>query len=251
MSWLFSQALVAEYSAATSSDGAQSAPLSASPMPQAYCSPDRMTAFSRISRSGMTYAPLTDALGEVLLTWFRAGFPARTSAALEQALESMEIDPGYGDIRPESSARYDPYSRQWKTHHCLWDEVLPWSSVTLPIWGTQLNGFVFPHPTSERPTIAIASGWSGETFPTPSVAMHKGSSRRALTRVDGRTRLRNRLDYWVERDGQRGRLNPEFVEWVMGWPIGWTALKPLAMDKFHEWQRQHSPCSPANAEEAA
>ena len=27
----------------------------------------------------------------------------------------------------------------------------------------------------------------------------------------------------------------------MGWPIGWTELRPLAMDKFLEWQRQHSP----------
>ena len=38
-----------------------------------------------------------------------------------------------------------------------------------------------------------------------------------------------------------GRLNPDWAEWLMGWPIGWTDLKPLAMDKFHEWLRQHSP----------
>jgi len=36
-----------------------------------------------------------------------------------------------------------------------------------------------------------------------------------------------------------GLLNPEWVEWLMGWPIGWTALQPLAMDKFREWQQQH------------
>ncbi|KJH67258.1 hypothetical protein UF16_11095 [Chromobacterium violaceum] len=38
-----------------------------------------------------------------------------------------------------------------------------------------------------------------------------------------------------------GQLNPEWVEWLMGWPIGWTGLKPLGMDKFREWQRQHGP----------
>ena len=38
-----------------------------------------------------------------------------------------------------------------------------------------------------------------------------------------------------------GQLNPPWVEWLMGWPIGWTDLKPLAMDKFQEWQQQHSP----------
>jgi hypothetical protein len=26
---------------------------------------------------------------------------------------------------------------------------------------------------------------------------------------------------------------PELPEWAMGWPTGWTELKPLAMDRFH------------------
>ena len=25
----------------------------------------------------------------------------------------------------------------------------------------------------------------------------------------------------------KGRLNPAWVEWLMGWPIGWTLLEPL------------------------
>ncbi len=32
--------------------------------------------------------------------------------------------------------------------------------------------------------------------------------------------------------GNGGQLNPPWVEWLMGWPIGWTDLKPLEMDKF-------------------
>lgn len=36
-----------------------------------------------------------------------------------------------------------------------------------------------------------------------------------------------------------GQLNPSWVEWLMGWPIGWTDLKPLAMDKFRSWWQQH------------
>jgi hypothetical protein len=121
----------------------------------------------------------------------------------------------------------------------LWDEVLPWSSVTLPQWGSMRNGVVYRHLNSAHLTTAIAPGWSGETLPTPSVAMAKGSSENALTRVDGRSRLRNRLDYWVERDGKNGRLNPEFIEWVMGWPIGWTAVAPLGTAKYREWRQQH------------
>ena len=28
-----------------------------------------------------------------------------------------------------------------------------------------------------------------------------------------------------------GKLSPLWVEWLMGWPVGWTDLNPLATDK--------------------
>ena len=37
-----------------------------------------------------------------------------------------------------------------------------------------------------------------------------------------------------------GHLNPNWVEWLMGWPIGWTDYTPLATDKFRQWQQLHS-----------
>ena len=40
-----------------------------------------------------------------------------------------------------------------------------------------------------------------------------------------------------------GSLNPEWVEWLQGWPIGWTDLRPLATDRFQEWQRLHGTFS--------
>ena len=39
-----------------------------------------------------------------------------------------------------------------------------------------------------------------------------------------------------------GRLNPTFVEWLMGWPIGSTAFTPLEMDRFREFMQQHGCC---------
>jgi hypothetical protein len=36
-----------------------------------------------------------------------------------------------------------------------------------------------------------------------------------------------------------GSLNPTWVEWLMGWPLGWTDLKPLATDKSHSAQQPH------------
>jgi hypothetical protein len=36
-----------------------------------------------------------------------------------------------------------------------------------------------------------------------------------------------------------GKLNPTWVEWLMGWPLGWTDLKPLETDKYHCVQQKH------------
>ena len=83
MSWLFSQALVAEYSQATCSAGELSALSSGNPTPLAYLPPDRTKDFSRPSRFGSTFRPLTEDLGAAVLTWFLAGSPARTSAPQE------------------------------------------------------------------------------------------------------------------------------------------------------------------------
>jgi len=80
MSWLFSQALVAEFSAGICSVGEPSVPSSSIPMQRAFLSHGKTTAFSRLSRFGMMCAPLTDAHGEALLTSFLAASHARKSA---------------------------------------------------------------------------------------------------------------------------------------------------------------------------
>ena len=80
--------------------------------------------------------------------------------------------------------------------------------------------------------------------PTPTATAHKGWSPNHK-----RANTDDRLDYSVEREAfQPGRqtpprrLNPEWVAWLMGWPIGHTSLKPLEMDKFREYERQHGEC---------
>jgi hypothetical protein len=39
-----------------------------------------------------------------------------------------------------------------------------------------------------------------------------------------------------------GALNPMWVEWLMGWPLGWTDLKPLATDKSPSVPLRHGEC---------
>jgi hypothetical protein len=39
-----------------------------------------------------------------------------------------------------------------------------------------------------------------------------------------------------------GKPSTRAMEWLMGWPPGWTALEPLAMDRFQRWLRSHGAC---------
>ena len=84
MSWLFSQALVEEYLGDISLDGEQSVPLSGNNTQQAYCAPDKMMGFSRLSRFGMMYKPLTENLGKELLMSYLADFRAKTLVPQEK-----------------------------------------------------------------------------------------------------------------------------------------------------------------------
>jgi hypothetical protein len=111
MSWLFSQALVAAYSAGSYLGGEPSARSSSTDTPQAYCAPDKMTAFSRLSRFGMMFAPLMDGHGEALLTWFQAGFPAKTSAWPAKDLDwlAREADSGPKCLREHAAKWHELY----------------------------------------------------------------------------------------------------------------------------------------------
>ena len=61
-----------------------------------------------------------------------------------------------------------------------------------------------------------------EMFPTPTSSDHKGWSKGHKRAEDAS----NRLDFAVEPDkGVGGTLNPMWVEWLMGFPIGWTDLE--------------------------
>jgi hypothetical protein len=232
MSWLYSQVLVAEYSEANSLAGAPSALSSASPTPQAYSSPDRMTAFSRLSRFGMTFAPLTDDHGEAVLTWFLAGFLAKTSArqGKERALTEPEAD--FGARWLESFARWDRATSSWKTPQCSLLADLDVFSETWPRWGMMRAGECSEQSMPVRTTNEKESG----LWRSPCARDWKGTT--ANTTYD-----QGRAQYiqLTEGGSVSGTIypNPITYEALMGWPLGWTDLKPLETDKFRQWQHSH------------
>ena len=44
------------------------------------------------------------------------------------------------------------------------------------------------------------------------------------------------------RDGEPSgrKLNPTWVEWLMGWVPGWTSLEPLPIDDFRRWENEQN-----------
>ena len=63
-----------------------------------------------------------------------------------------------------------------------------------------------------------------EKFPTPTSRDYKGARKLETLKKKGRNPKTNSLPDSVE--GKHiGRLNPTFVEWLMGFPLGWTELK--------------------------
>ena len=75
--------------------------------------------------------------------------------------------------------------------------------------------------------------FDSKQWPTPTAWDGTGGGERKTP--TGQNHLRDA----VKTPEVGGSLNPTWVEWLMGWHLGWTDLKPLAMDKFQAWQRSH------------
>jgi len=312
MSYIYSRALVEEYSAANCSDTAAFVQSSASHTPKPSWWHDKTMEPSRHSRFGMTYAPLTESLGAALSTWWLADFLARTYRSPEMAPDWTASGQGCGQKWQGLLAKYDHATHSLKTAQLSLLEDLTGLCATLPRWGLMLDGELYPQPMLAPHTAGKESGYwqtpvaddavdrkdgkwnsrgepklSAEVliWPTPRASDGKGSvSATACDKAESRgfspnlpelvakvsaakmwptatatayngwspnhnrANTDDHMDYSVERltfhPGQPTppmRLNPEWVEWLMGWPIGHTALKPLATDRLAEWQQQHSP----------
>jgi DNA (cytosine-5)-methyltransferase 1 len=170
-----------------------------------------MTAFSRLSRFGMTFKPLTENRGEELLTLYLEAFRAKTSAPQEKAQELTENDPECGVIWRELLARYDPATSLWKTPQCSllgdYTEFLG----TWPRWGLMRDGVSFLQQTLVPPTEETEFGLlpDGKNFfHTPNTTGMDGGS-------NSRKALKKRQETWptprsndAEKRGNFDEMNP-------------------------------------------
>ena len=251
MSWHCSRAAVEAFSEVSSSGIESLEPSrSTSTQDESLCNV-KTTATSSPSLSGTTFEPLMDDHGVATWTSSQAASPAKTSLQpQEKELESRALDLACGRKWPALSAKFDPDSSSWKTRQSLFQEVLPWSSVILPKWGLMLSGDVYALEISGLPILETEFG----SLPTP-VAQHRGlnwkRAQEGKKTNKGRTqKLSNYHEvlprYWLKAGNKLDRalrLNPDFQDWLMGFPTSWTESGALETHKFQQWQRSLGPCS--------
>lgn len=265
MSWLYSRALVEEFSGANSSDGEPSAPLKSTHTAAEYFVIDRTTEPSTRSRFGTMSQPLMADRGEELLTLFRADFPVRTYQAPARGTGSKADGRDFGQRWLELSGSAGPGSCLSKTPRCFAAaDLMSFSKISWR-WGSMRNGECLERTTPE-PLISVTGyglwqtpvaddavnrkygKWNSrgepklsaqvQIFPTPRAI--DGASTRSSATESTAKRVANgkaRLDEHITNQAGRGTLNPNWVEWLMGWPIGHTALGPLETDRFRQWRQ--------------
>lgn len=204
-----------------------------------------LTMSERLPQNASEYSSGSDAL-----TLFAEGSLAKTSAPPDLGRGLAATAAASGPSTPELLARFDPDSSSWRTsQRCL---IEGWTlfSETWPRSGTMRSGIAYQLPPLARPTDAIGFGlWptphgfsqdgksngpSGNELgravnrsmvPTPKLP--SGGGQTVRTTAGGGIR---KLEDWVSAEiGQNtGSLNPTWVEWLMGFPAEWTALKDSA-----------------------
>lgn len=83
----------------------------------------------------------------------------------------------------------------------------------------------------ERQLRKEKAGWGRNSndivkaFPTPTSSMWRGSTSKVIM-ADGKNRMNDRLDYAIEQQAEaKGQLNPDWVELLMGFDVGFTDIE--------------------------
>ena len=261
----FLQGLAEGYLPTSSSDTNPSAPSRLNPIASKSCTHGKKTVSFLGFPSLTMLKHSTESRGEDLSKSSLEDFHVRTFPAQEKEQESAEKEADCGEKWQEWFAKLDPATSSWKTRQCSLFEDLESSLETWPRWGIMRNGVCLELATQVLRTDEIESG----LWPTPTGQDNpqvQGQGKAAKHSKRGTT-LGGAVRMWATpcagdyrspnlnpcKNGQKiepssghalpaqvgGQLNPTWVEWLMGWPIGWTDFEPLATDKFQQWQNSH------------
>ena len=180
------------------------------------------------------------------LTYSSADFRVRTYPSQARAQDSKVNARVFGPSTHDSLASYDPDTSSWRTSQLCLDGELDEFLATWPRSGMTRSGIAFqrqplvpltggtgsgllPTPTTQDasndggpsqfkrnslPLNALVKQW-----PTPRTSDTNGPGRHGTGGPDLRTAV-------AEATPVKGQLNPQFVEWLMGFPKDWTVTGP-------------------------
>lgn len=261
MSWHCLPVVGVEFSLPIYLESVRSARLKSTPPPGQFCTPGSEMVTCHSSLSGTTSEHLTENPGPIVSTSYPAASLARTSAQPVPELACQEQKAAFGMKCTVSFAKYCRLTSSWRIHPSLFAEDSPEFLGSWPQSGTVRNGVCWERPMSEPHTSENVSGY---LLPTPTAHDVHKPHKSDLTARQGGPSLAALVMYPTptcqdaKNNGSKsqqlrktpplnavigGPLNPEFVEWLMGWPIGWTDCMPLATGKFRQWQQKHSKSS--------
>jgi hypothetical protein len=167
---------------------------------------------------------------------------ARTLALQDAERAWAESEADYSLRSSGSLASYDRDSCSWKMSQLFASEADQLSSENWPAEGMTVGGSLYRLRTSERttggngggywptPRANKVGGYASPGFsPTLEQAVRWPTPRAQSSRGTGPSRTGNRADLQT-RVG--GKLNPVWIEWLMNYPSGWTALEPWVTQWF-------------------
>lgn len=256
MSWHYLQEQEVACWDPTCSDGIPDALSRLIPTADPCCSQDNATDACHNSQFGMTCEPSTANPGAEKSTLSAADSPAKTSAQRVKAQDLPASVAACGSKWKESLAKCGLVLSSRKTVRTCVPVGLAPSSRDLPAWGMTCAGACWELGTSVRHTSEIGCGlWRGELVPT------LRANKWGLPDSHGNTKAWEQFllptptaqTYGYNKGGaagRKGKARPSLEtlyggvilplrEWLMGWPIGWTALEPLETAKFQRWLRSH------------
>jgi len=171
------------------------------------------------------------------------GFPCQDISVAGGGQALMEKDQECGEKWHGWLAKFDPVTSLWKTAQCSLIEDSIECLETFPKWGLMRNGELWEqtslaHPIDEKefgylPTPTASDQYNGNTK-----GIEYRNKRIIRTSQTTGTEFGAKLtDFYRLINGVN--LHPNFAEWMMGWPQGWTELRPAGTAKFQKWQQQH------------
>lgn len=162
-----------------------------------------------------------------MLTSSAADFRVRTSALQEKVPELSVKEAAYGLKCSELYGKLDPDTCSLKTAQCCLFEDSRESYATFPQSGMMRNGNVYRTPFS----VSLIGG-CGCTYvhtPTKSDGIRYRMKLQSLVKKINGSKFKdgNLAEYLANHFGVK--ITPSFCEWIMGFPIMYTVLKPSEM----------------------